>query len=220
VSGVKSQPYTPELKALCPTISDSSSEDSLNAWLKKVPDISLKDYCQCLTHSFNTGSFGGGYGGKPWGMIAHTLLNYVNGTISGEVFIDTAYTLAHNNGPMFNKGMMYDKYSSEFMVILDVQRSGQVCEALINKEFANSACTSDIYALALAGKDTLGLGPYVDWHKVVPVITSTSYMKQKAKQDAMHPKPTAPVLVNGKAVKTKSVLEWYPGETVAIYERM
>jgi len=224
VTAVKSQPYTPELKALHPTINDSNSEDYLNKWLKNVPDMSLIDYCKCLTHSFNTGSWGGGYGGKAWGAISQTLQNYVEGKISAEVFVDTAYTLAHNNGPMFNKGMMYDLYSSEFKPVLDVQRSGQVCEALWSAEFSKTSDTDDIRELLKECKSELGIGDYVDWYKVetlgFPLVQPGQYAAKKAKQDKLYGKKKEITLVNNKAVKFKSEYEWYPNKTVEIYERL
>mgnify|MGYP003531494061 FL=1 len=224
VTSVKSKPYTPELKALHPTINDSNSESYLNAWLKHVPEMSLVDYCTCLTHSFNAGSWGGGYGGKPWGNIAQTLLNYVDGKISAEVFIDTAYTLAHNNGPMFNKGMMYSQYSNEFKIILDVQRSGQVCEGLWAAEFSTTSDTNDIRELLKDCRAELGIGEYVAWYKVetlgAPRVLSGQHASKKSKQDKLYGKKPEVILVNNKAVKVKAEYEWYPGKTVDIFERL
>ena len=219
VSAVKSQPYTPEMKILHSVISDSNSEGSLNKWLANVPDVSLSTYCRLLTHGFNTGSWGGGYGGKPWGHISQTLWNYIDGKISGEVFIDTAYTLAHNNGPMFNKGMLYQQYSSDFKVILDVQRSGQVCESIWSGEFVSTSSITDIRDLIGVCKSELSIGDYVDWYKVEALGSLQTYPQKKAKQDKLHGKKEI-TLVDGKVVKTKTTLEWYPGKTVNIFERM
>jgi hypothetical protein len=217
VSNVKSQPYTPELKKLHPVISDSNSEEHLNKWLSKVPAMSLSDYCKAITHSFNVGSWSGGYGGKAWGCISQTLLNYIDGKISGEVFIDTAYTLAHNNGPMFNKGMLYSGYSSEFKAILDVQRSGQVCEAIWSGEFCQSSATDDIRSILLDCRSELGIGEYVDWYKVESLGSLQQYPHKKDKQDKLYGKKET--LVAGKPVKVKTVFEWYPGKTVEVFER-
>lgn len=223
VSAVKSKPYTPELKALHPLINDSNSESYLNTWLKYVPDMPLVDYCTCLTHSFNTGCYGGGYGGKPWGNIAQTLWNYVEGKISAEVFIDTAYTLAHNNGPMFNKGMMYSQYTSEFKVILDVQRSGQVCEGLWAAEFSKTSDTNDIRDLLKECRAELGIGDYVDWYKVetlgFPLVHAGQYASKKVKQDKLYGKKPTVTVFNNKQVKVKAEYEWYPGKTVDVFTR-
>lgn len=218
VSAVKSHPYTPGLKALHATISDSCGEDSLNKWLKNVPDMYLADYLDCITHSFNTGTWGGGYGGKKWGEISQTLLNYVSGKISAEVFIDTAYTLAHNNGPMFNKGMLYDQYTSTFKTILDVQRGGQVCEALIEGEFKLKDGKA-IGPVLSKCRESLGFGTYVDWYKVESLGALQQYPHKKVAQDKLHKKAT-PTLVGGKPIKVVGEFEWYPGKSVDIFERM
>jgi hypothetical protein len=42
--------------------------------------------------------------------------------------------MAHNNGPIFNKGMMYEKYSSEFIKVLDIQRAGLIPELLLDTQ--------------------------------------------------------------------------------------
>lgn len=214
----KSLLYPPELKALHSHIQDSQAESTLNSWLKQVPEMSLAKYCEALTHSFNTGSWGGGYGGKPWGNIAKTLWDYVGGKTSAEMFIDTAYTLAHNNGPMFNKGMLYGMYSSEFKIILDVQRSGQVCEGLLEGEYSGG--TQDIKPLLEQGKSDLGLGDYVDWHKVEALGSLQQYPHKKAKQDKKYGAKPKMVLKDGKPIKVIGTYEWFPDKEVDIYERI
>ena len=54
----------------------------------------------------------------------------LTGTTSMEMLVDTGYTLAHNGGPIFNKGMMYTHYDSHFLTILDLQRAGQMLDLL------------------------------------------------------------------------------------------
>jgi hypothetical protein len=39
-----------------------------------------------------------------WGNIADTLRHLVTGELSPEMFCDLGFALAHNNGPIFNKG--------------------------------------------------------------------------------------------------------------------
>lgn len=215
VSAVASQPYTPELKSLHPYIQDSTDESTLDSWLLKVPDMSLIDYCRCITHSFNTGSFKGGYGGKPWGNISSTLLKYVQGITSGEVFIDTAYTLAHNNGPMFNKGMQYQGYTSEFGTVLDVQRSGQMCEAIVGQELSGVSKLTDIISILKDGKDVLEVGSYVDWFKVEALGSLKSYPHKKELQAAKYGDPSNPL----GTLKAGAGFEWYPNKFVSIVKR-
>lgn len=217
--------YPAGMKALHPHIKDSHDEATLNSWLKMVPEVHIEKYCAALTHSFNTGSWGGGYGGKPWGMISQTLQRYVGGEISAEVFIDTAYTLAHNNGPMFNKGMLYEMYTGAFKKVLDIQRSGQVCEGLIEGECpCNTKTVIDIKAIIADAKSTLGIGEYVDWYKVEDLggalVQSGTYAAKKAKQDQKYGTKPKPSLINGKPVTITGKFEWYPHQQVDIYTRI
>jgi hypothetical protein len=217
----KSALYPAGMKALHPHINDSTGEATLNSWLKHVPPIPLERYCAALTHSFNTGSWSGGYGGKPWGLISKTLQDYVGGLTSGEMFIDTAYTLAHNNGPMFNKGMLYGMYSHEFSVILDIQRSGQVAESIIEGQYTNAG--SDVTQVVHDAAKDLNLGSYVDWYKVESLGALQQYPHKKVAQDKKYgKKPTEPKLTvkDGKAIKITGKYEWYPEKEVDIYTRM
>lgn len=55
-----------------------------------------------LAELFEKGKFGAAYGGIPWALIARHGAAYYS-AMSDVVFIDTAASLAHNNGTMFNK---------------------------------------------------------------------------------------------------------------------
>ena len=78
----------------------------------ELDGIPLGVYTQFLYDTFHEGHFSGGYGGERWAEVAHPLNEFVHGRISAEMLLDTAFTLAHNNGPIFNKGMLYDCYGS------------------------------------------------------------------------------------------------------------
>lgn len=215
------QPLYADMLAFHPTISDTTYESSLQSWLKVVPSKSLDDYLAVLVHSFDKGSWSGGYGGKPWGQIARTLHRHIRGETSAEVFIDTAYTLAHNNGPMFNKGMLYSNYTSKFYKILDVQRSGQICEGLLSNElYGGSTLRGMIEALAKALPSALGT--YIDWYKVEALGSLHKYPSEKNKQVAMHgdPKANIPQMLDGQLVKPTGTFQWYPGQTVQIFKRV
>lgn len=90
------------------------------------PDCSLGEYTESLVWGFYNGSYSGGFGGPAWGAVADCLHAFVTGKYSAEMMLDTVWTLCHNNGPIFNKGMLYETYSSDLKTILDVQRSGQI----------------------------------------------------------------------------------------------
>ena len=88
--------------------------------------ISYGELVTALCDVFYNCDFSGGYGGKPWGKIASSLKGFVFGKVSLETLGDTAWTLAHNNGPIFNKSYIYTGYTSSLLTILDVQRAGQI----------------------------------------------------------------------------------------------
>lgn len=87
----------------------------------------LGEYVTHLFGIFTYGKFSTSYGGKPWARIAGVLLQFVKGEISGEMLVDTAWTLAHNTGHIFNKGCFFDiPGKQELIKLLDIQRSGQI----------------------------------------------------------------------------------------------
>jgi hypothetical protein len=223
--------YPKELKEFHGKIQDSTSEAHLNKWLEVMPSIPLDVYCDALTRQFDTGSYGGGYGGPNWGNIARTMYRYVSGATSAETFIDTAYTLAHNNGPMFNKNMFYGMYSGAFLSLLDIQRSGQMCEGL--REGVIQTMTTVVGASELiqmvdnAQRETSKVGDHIDWYKVDAwrpekdkQANPHKYAAQKAAQDKKYGKVPTKTLVDGKVVKIKAEFEVYPGQKVEVYERV
>jgi hypothetical protein len=118
-------------------IQGGSSDATVRHFLTEGPKLStpLGNYLEMLEYVFSEGTFSGGYGGAPWAKIANTLLRTVRGETSLEVMADTAFTLAHNNGPIFNKGIFYKGYDLTAMRrVLDVQRSGQMLHYIIQSE--------------------------------------------------------------------------------------
>lgn len=185
------------------TIRGKGSSGAVEKFLSSPPKGKLGTYLNSLTYLFFEGSFGGGYGGKPWGMIAQTLAQCVNGETSLEVMIDTAYTLAHNNGPMFNKGMMYNMYTQEIYKILDVQRSGQIPELILSGKLSSTVSPKLKEALVKCKEEyPAAFGNYVDWYKVEELGSLHKYGSEKKEQDLHVPKlPEATAegyLVTGK----------------------
>ena len=80
----------------------------------------------CLEKFFRNGSWNGGYGGKKWADVTLCMVEYVRGVYTAEMMVDVVWTLCHNGGPIFNKGMLYHCHGSELLRVLDVQRAGQV----------------------------------------------------------------------------------------------
>lgn len=157
----------------------------------------LGEFFDSISAVFNTLSWGGSMGGKKWGKITDCLREFIHGKVSAEVFIDTSYTLAHNTGSMFNKGMMYTHYSDYFTQVLDVQHSGQIPELLIDSIAYSPSInilnpvhqrlkTHVLVVKAMLG----GIDNWIDWEKVTPKIKNSGVSKHYAdnltKQQATH----------------------------------
>lgn len=186
----------PKLKAWYMTYRGTSSDGAVNALLTDTPDVTVGELTQFLVDSFYKCNYHGGYGGKKWGAIADVLDQFVHGRITGEMMLDTAWTLCHNNGPIFNKGMWYDHYSSYLQEILDVQRGGAIPQYIrdvtdgvpLSKQynagkFVKAEMRSFVDRLSALSTDFLG---GVDWLKVKKLGAIGSYqnlidMQAKAK---------------------------------------
>lgn len=167
-------------------VQDSSADSAINAIIENAPDVTLGEYTQFLVRMFTYPSYSGGYGGKAWKQIAIPLNDFVHGKISAEIMMDTAFTLEHNNGSMFNKGMLYDSYSHKLKKILDVQRSGQVPQLVAHhySEF-NDVIPSDLQEYVEDfGKLDSGFGGRVDWTQVKNIHGKACYTKEIAAQEA------------------------------------
>jgi len=146
-----------------------SPEDAVARFKKSPPKSSVGNFLQGITHLFNNGKFSKGYGGLAWGKVAQCLEDAVTGKTSLELMVDTAYSLAHNNGPIFNKGMFYQHYGDDIIPILDIQRSGQMLEAIYSKSNrVNPHTDSDLAALVKSLKEHCpkAFGDTLDWVKV------------------------------------------------------
>lgn len=112
---------------------DKSESAAVATYVEQAPAVTASQYVEALMQVFDLGSWKSGYGGKAWGEVARALLDFLKGNTSLEMLVDTAYTLAHNNGPIFNKGMCYTTYTGRFIMVLDAQRSGQVPELVLDE---------------------------------------------------------------------------------------
>lgn len=157
-------------------------------------EVKLGDYCNMLANIFYNpkSHYGGGFGGKKWGVIADVLTGFVHGKLSAEMMLDTAFTLAHNGGPIFNKGTcftMYDK--GTIMKVLDTQASGQIPE-LVNECGTNGLAhflgsrTLVLHKLCKKVHPATFNG-YVDWFKVsAGAKAGNKYTSEKNDQTAKH----------------------------------
>lgn len=209
------------------TILGLASLDAALKFFSYPPDCTLGQYLDCLVVYFNEGKFSSSFGGLPWGEVATTVSNFVNGKTSMEIMVDTGYTLAHNNGPIFNKGMLYKPYQSAsgFIRLLDIQRSGQMVELAMSAP--PSSMDADFSALvALAVKNLPNVfGAVVDYKKVQDAGAVGNYSHtikaQKTKSPAAPSNSTAPISKDKAKTPPPVAKEFVvmPGEIVQIKVR-
>lgn len=165
----------------------SGGEEGILSKLRKhPPTVPLSEYLRANRMVFNDSAmWSGSYGGPKWGNIVEQLLRLVQGETSAETFADTAFTLAHNGGPMFNKSMLYDDVDKHTLYkILDVQRSGQIPQLVPHEVPTHLVLPGEFLDYAAAAKKVFpaDLGGYVDWFKVEGLGALNSYPSEKAAQ--------------------------------------
>jgi hypothetical protein len=178
-------------------IKGMGSEATAKYFCANTPDMPLGKYVEGCCKVFFEGKFGSSYGGPPWGNIAKCLHDMVTGKTSMEVMVDTAYTLAHNGGPMFNKGMLYAGFSSGSLLrILDIQRSGQIPEAILHGGIKGEAGTPTLDLKerieAVQAVFPASFGSSVDWKKVASDHALGDYSYEISQMPKEPPKPVAP----------------------------
>jgi hypothetical protein len=183
--------YRQEMKAkfggpaakLVGTLSDNSAD---------VAGVAIGPVVEALRWQFYNGSYNGGYGGKAWGQVNDPLVHFVNGEYSAEMMMDTIWTLCHNNGPIFNKGMLFGHYSTGGKIllrILDLQRAGQVPEGVLHDPSLAHWRSHELVGVAQKIKALWGCGDYVDWYAVEALGAQQSYPTDKKQQAQLHGEP-------------------------------
>jgi hypothetical protein len=114
-----------------------------------------------------------------------------------EAMIDTGFTLAHNNGPIFNKGMMYNQYSMFFVVYLDIQRSGQMPELILDahsKDYGLKYTVDGLQELVWIVRENIPgqIGSYLDWEKIEHSGSLGKYAGNIGKQKLFYPETAVP----------------------------
>lgn len=155
---------------------------AITIFLKSPPKMDLGTYCKGMAWLFYNGQFTGGFAGPLWGKIAELLETFVSGEISAEIMLDTAFTLAHNGGPIFNKGMAFHGYdSTKLLLVLNVQATGQIPHMIGSlgsypelKTYVSSEAVGMYNTCREKLGDTFG-GP-IDWFKVDKQELATGYI--------------------------------------------
>jgi hypothetical protein len=168
-------------------VQDSSATSAIQALIDNAPDVTLGEYTEFLVSAFTMPGYTAGYGGKAWAKIARPLRDFVAGKISAEILMDTAWTLEHNNGQIFNKGMLYHNGNSSVLhKILDVQRSGQIPQLIAHhySDLNNYIPTEMRQYVDDFMRIDSGFGGRVDWHDVKDINGNAKYHAEKDAQDA------------------------------------
>ena len=178
--------FGPEVQAF---FTKCGSEEGVSAkFLSNPPTATLGKYCDAVRWMFYHSKWHSSYGGKKWGVVTDCLCRFVSGEFSAEMMLDTNWTLAHNGGPIFNKLQFYSVYGSYLIRILDVQRSGQVPEAVLHDPHITPLSPGFLLtqmqklSVHYPGK----IGGYVDWYKVEALGAKQTYHSDKQKQAALH----------------------------------
>jgi len=163
------------------SIQGSGSGGAVSKLKSSAPNVNLGVYTDFMEYVFFKGKFSGGYGGPAWGEVARTLNRYVSAAYTPEMMVDTGWTLCHNNGPIFNKGMLYNMYSQELVQMLDVQRSGQIPQLLYSHnagmKFFNKISIPALktYEWLRDAKLSADWETHIDWEKVMKLGSHGNY---------------------------------------------
>lgn len=190
-------------------------------FIKEAPaNLTLGNLVEALRIGFYEGSWpSSSYGGKAWGAIADAWQKLIIGEYTPQVFVDVAYTLCHNTGPIFNKGMFYSMYSKDdFTVWLDIQRAGMIPQYILNYPNQYGTVPYSVQHFLKEVKSAFTFEPgYVDWHAVnqYSVSHKGKYKYLMDKQDAKGQSATNII----KTEEPKSYYEVLPGEVYTYKKR-
>jgi hypothetical protein len=219
----------PKLGAYIQSLSQVNEDSALQKYYgTNLADCTVAQYMEAQTLAFSKAGgakFPGSYGGDPWSNIAKCLWMAMAGKTSLEMMVDTSYTLAHNTCSMFNKPLLYQfggADHSNLTQILDVQRSGQIPEMVLDPkhwagvDLSTLVCTPIIKQVKLEVPGAFG--DYVDWIKVEALGAVQSYGPQKQHQAKAHPVATV-VKFNGKPATVVGSYTVWPGQTLPVVKR-
>lgn len=209
--------------------------NAVNKYMNAPPDVPIGAFIKAMSYGFHKAQGWAGpqqsYGGPKWGLVADAATEMLTGKTSMEMLVDTGYTLAHNGGPIFNKGMLYHGYDSTLITILDVQRSGQTPELILDpgqfgiKKTPDAVTAVKLVAEALPNE----FRGWVDWQAVEDTLpkkekekyeTYVKMMKKAHPTMAPHKAKVVSKVFDGKKVVVTGSWNVYPGQTVEVFERV
>lgn len=158
--------------------------------LTEPPDIRMGPFFDYMVDMFSQSFWSSAYGGPKWANVADTARQVIYGETTLEMMADTGFTLAHNGGPIFDKGTYYEPYDMTLKKILDVQNSGQIPQYVAGGG-GNYEVTEMVRVMNdLMGGELVGNG-VVDYDLVAAAKAST-HKKSKPKKPVHKPKPVIP----------------------------
>lgn len=204
------------IKRLRGTSGGEAVEKFYNTCCAEYPDIPVLEYLEVLEEVFAPNMhWKSSYGGKKWQVIVTTLRQFLSGEITPEMFVDTAFTLAHNGGPMFNKGYLFEHWGSTLITVLNAQHVGELPQYVMKNKLdkkmlelmvaAKQWLPAHLFAPPDMKKIEHGLGTkQVAGHK--GAVTGAFPVVQLKKPKVVSKKATMPVLSIQDFVKLKSKL--------------
>lgn len=160
--------YGQEFVKFYQKIKGGGSDGAVSRLKSETPEMPVGPYVRGLEEMFFKGKYSGGYGGPKWGVVTTCLRKFVTGEYTAEMMMDTGFTLCHNGGPIFNKGMLYTAYSAGVLgKLLDAQRAGKIPQYVETENDQNSI-TKEMKDWQKKAKEVLGFefGGVIDWSEV------------------------------------------------------
>ncbi|WKV32863.1 hypothetical protein R21Y_102 [Vibrio phage vB_VhaS_R21Y] len=155
-----------DVKHFFDNLSSCSSHEAVDRFIHRDINCTVGEFLKVLSVQFKQNNYANGFGGEAWADIADCCFNFVNGTLTAEVFVDLGYHLEHNNGSVFNKDFIFSSEKPDLQKILDCQAAGQApnlsCHPTREGQqfILESALDESVCALVRGQYDP------VDWSKV------------------------------------------------------
>ena len=160
-----------------------SSDSFASGYATLAHGFKIGLYTSYLERLYTDGLWSKSFGGDSWALITSVLKDFLYGRISANTLCDTAWALAHNTGPIFNKGLLFFMNSKKALVeVLDVQRAGMIGSYI--QEFPPEGCPklNSIFDWARGVLDGYDPPSIVDWDKVMALGAVGSYHDKQNKQ--------------------------------------
>lgn len=157
------------LTSLGVAVNDGLSRSSL---INSIPQMDYENSVKAIKasyHTFNDLSWGGGYGGPPWAVIADVVHKYLIGELNEVLFLDRFFNLKHNNGTLFGKFNWFN-FGNAMQGLLNIKQTGS------SEEFMSYLDEKDLAKHAKADKLFLSTKDHE-----TPVLTGDEI--EKAKQN-------------------------------------